>query len=243
MPLFMSAPRVSISMDKAMIGFAIGLNFNISVDVQPIYAMGSYGPVALEPTFYNLVTGTIQVIRLSRPTARQAMIAAANTNSGKTDSKAIDWNGNGSSAATGGNTSVQLTADNPLAINYLYAHLNPAQVMISRLFDITVRLKVAAYGSTSLIKDGAAAGNASGMLNGATSAIDKDTVKQNQSSYKYTDMDWMTIQGCRITGRTTNITFGQIINEPLNFQGLLALPAGLGFDSDHSVQEGVNETI
>jgi hypothetical protein len=47
----------------------------------------------------------------------------------------------------------------------------------------------------------------------------------------------MKIVNCRITGRNTNITMGQIVNEPVNFQGLLALNVDSGFELDTAVKE------
>lgn len=211
-PLFLSAPRVIISIDNALVGMAIGLNFNISVDVQPIYTMGSYGPAALEPTFYNVVTGTIQLIRLSRPTARQKLIASADASkltNDSTSSSAIDWDGKQPSSANGV-TDVSTNSPSLLGQGALYTHLDPANVHLSRLFDMTIKVKVLANKLDA----------------------DKNTVMDSNGNPTYdmskqlVEKHWMAIRGCRITGRTTNITFGQIINEPLNFSGLLVSPVG-----------------
>jgi hypothetical protein len=44
------------------------------------------------------------------------------------------------------------------------------------------------------------------------------------------EVPWMNIQSCRITSRNTNISMGQLVNEPLNFQGLLATHSIQGTD-------------
>jgi hypothetical protein len=226
MPLFLSAPRIEISIDNSLIGMAIGLNFNFSVDVQPIYTVGMYGPAALEPTFYNVVTGTIQLIRLSRPKARQAMIQAANdsklTHDTTTASSALDWN-NQSVPSANGVFEVSKASPTALGKNFLYTHLDPSTVMLSQLFDMTVKVRV------PIVK--------------LQSDLSKDAplpiIDMNQSSTKL--VPWMAIRGCRVTGRTTNITFGQIINEPLNFSGLLVTPVDVNgsdvFSSDWTVKD------
>lgn len=230
MPLFLSAPRVILSIDNALIGMAIGLNFNLSVDVQPIYTMGSYGPAALEPTFYNVVTGTIQIIRLSRPAARKAYIDSSDKepeNEGKTKSTALDWNGKTQGSADGV-AEPSTTSPSVIGSNFLYSHLDPALVQLSRLFDMSIKVKVA----TSAI------------------ALDKDGVQIKDSagnptynaSVSLSEQHWMAIRGCRITGRTTNITFGQIINEPLNFSGLLVSPVGTDGADTWAADNGITDS-
>ena len=215
MPLFLSAPRILISIDNSLIGMAIGLNFNLSVDVQPIYTMGMYGPAALEPTFYNVVTGTIQLIRLSKPSARNAAISVANADSltnSSTGAKALDWD-NKSTPSSGGVTEVSTATTTALGKQHLYAHLDPSLVQLSKLFDMQVRVKV----PVSTIS-GAAISDPNDM------AADGKPFVVDVNNAKLQLVPWMAIRGCRITGRTTNITFGQIINEPLNFSGLLVTP-------------------
>ena len=54
-----------------------------------------------------------------------------------------------------------------------------------------------------------------------------------------TEAHWMTIKDCRIVSRNTNISMGQLVNEPLNFQGLLVTPSGEtpAFSLDNSVTQ------
>jgi hypothetical protein len=71
-------------------------------------------------------------------------------------------------------------------------------------------------------------------------AAGNETVFNNQTDL--VERHWMAIRGCRITGRTTNITFGQIVNEPLNFSGLLVTPVKFStgedsFEADNSVKD------
>jgi hypothetical protein len=51
---------------------------------------------------------------------------------------------------------------------------------------------------------------------------------------------WMRISTCRLISRNANITHGQLVNEPMNFQGLLAttmLTGAPDFSLDTLVKE------
>lgn len=226
-PLFLSAPRVIITVDNMLVGMAIGLNFNISIDVQPIYTMGQYGPAALEPTFYNVITGTIQLIRLSRPTARNDYIQNS-ADPGNTT--ALDWDGE-QAGNNKGTTDVQTNSPSLLGQSALYTHLDPASVAISRLFDMSIKVRVLTDRKIpSLDKDGTKILDSLGKP--VLVAMEAQLEQQN----------WMAIRGCRITGRTTNITFGQIINEPLNFSGLLVTPVNARGEDVFSADNYVKQT-
>ena len=223
MPLFSSAPRITLTIGDSLVGYAIGFNINISVDIQSIYALGNYGPVSLEPTFYNIVTGTMQIIRLSRPSARQALkdLAVSKNIDGRTDNKssALDWNG----AAAVGSTEASNKTVTPVGQSNLYSHLDPSLVLVSALFDMTVQLRVPSTTTST------------------ETIIDKTTTKVLDTTNLERTVNWMSIRGCRLTGRSTNLTMGQIINEPISFNGLLVSPmndAGVDtFSFDSAISE------
>jgi len=207
-------------MDNMIVGFAIGFNINISVDVQPIYAMGTYGPAALEPTYYNMVTGTLQIIRLSRPNARNKIIAQANAQN-------IDGQGTNGSKAIGMNGKDVNTVENETVTavgnSNIYTHIDPDQVLISSLFDISVQLRIQKVAATTF---------------GSVSE-NKNIIMDAENNTEM--VNWMFIRGCRISSRSTNITMGQIVNEPVSFTGLFVTPAALTsgdlFTADSGIQD------
>lgn len=212
-PLFASAPRIKLYINNQVVAYAIGFNFNVSVDVQPVFVLGKFAPVSLEPTMYNTVTGTLQIVRLKSVDLK----AAANTQSGKTDaSQPITTGGitdaeklanaaGGSSAAGGSNT--------PISQSELFRHITPSQLLLSQAFDMQLFMKVP--------KAAAAA------VPGSSTATAVPAVLANT---QLQEVPWMNIQSCRITSRNTNISMGQLVNEPLNFQGLLATHSIQGTD-------------
>jgi hypothetical protein len=214
-PAFATAPRIKLRIGDQLIAYAIGFNFNVSVDVQPVFVLGSYAPVSLEPTLYNTVTGTLQIVRLKTPKAQQSLLDVkrnpTDTNSNIVTNGSVEL---GSTTAVG-------TTNNPLSQSTLFSHLTPSQLILSQSFDLDLYMKVPTA-------QGIAAMNSNGALPLENSATNKtlDEVK------------WMTIKNCRFTSRNTNISQGQLVNEPLNFQGLLANNDGDGFTLDSSVKEG-----
>jgi len=53
------------------------------------------------------------------------------------------------------------------------------------------------------------------------------------------EIAWMKILNCRITSRNTNISMGQLVNEPLNFQGLIAMSDVSDADAEFKPDNGV----
>jgi hypothetical protein len=211
MPMFMAAPRIELRLENTLIGFAIGFNFNISVEVQPVYMLGSVSPVSLEPTYYNVVTGTMQIVRLMSPENRADVVTAADTYMKETTdaaaSESVNWNDISTGTAT--STTGQATAPtNPIGKSNLLTHLDPRLVQISRLFDMSVYVRVP-LATAETFRD------ADKGIVTATKTIDQTKVCN--------PVKWLEIRGCRLTGRSTNITLGQMVNEPINFNGLLAV--------------------
>ena len=192
-PLFSSAPRIKIRANGKLIGYAIGFSVNVSVDVQPVYVIGEYAPVALEPNLYRPVTGSMQIVRLRDLAAGGSLAGFVKNAKGETVAS----------------TDPTLAANNsPLDQKALFKHLEPQTILFSQTFDIDLYMKVPTSET------------AAGVLT-TTEAL------------------WMTIKDCRIVSRNTNISMGQLVNEPLNFQGLLVSPTGetAAFSLDNSVTQ------
>jgi len=139
LPLFNSAPRIRIRLNGRTLAYAIGFNIGISIDVQPISIIGSFQPVALEPLMYNVVTGTMQIIRLVSGVSRNANKAAADLNANKQVTQPASFV---EEPDDGPNT-----ANNPMKRADLYQHLDPRQVLSSRSFDIDLYVRVPVQGS------------------------------------------------------------------------------------------------
>lgn len=240
LPLFAAAPRVSISMAGNVIAHAIGINFNLAVDVEPIFVFGEYGPVALEPKFYNPVTGTIQIIRLANNANRSATAANAFTNTG-TMTKTLDLGLNESraaikhvktyGAATDPDSSEKSTTANAiLSKGGLGNHLDPGKVLVSALFDMTISLRVPTEAVLGSINGQE---NQKEPVDPVSGYSDSKTGPVTLTKY----IDWIQIKGCRLTASNTNITMGQIVNEPVSFTGLLVVPNGVNISLDSSIAD------
>ena len=192
-PLFSSAPRIKIRANSKLIGYAIGFSVNVSVDVQPVYVIGEYAPVALEPNLYRPVTGSMQIVRLRDLAAGGSLAGFVKNAKGETVAS----------------TDPTLAANNsPLDQKALFKHLEPQTILFSQTFDIDLYMKV-------------------------------PTSETADSVLTTTEALWMTIKDCRIVSRNTNISMGQLVNEPLNFQGLLVSPTDetAAFSLDSSVKQ------
>jgi len=212
-PLFASAPRIKLYIDQQLVAYAIGFNFNVSVDVQPVFILGKYGPAALEPTMYNTVTGTLQIVRLKNPTV------IANSG-GKTSIKT-------KAGAAGTEAKGSVTATNtPISQKELFKHITPGQLILSQAFNMQLYMKIPS----------AEAAVAAVAATASTDAVPAKAAILSKTALE--EVEWMRIEGCRITSRNTNISMGQLVNEPLNFQGLLATHASSSFALDGKVTQG-----
>lgn len=175
-PLFSSAPRCKIYISGITVAYAIGFNFNLSVEVQPVMTIGSYGPVSLEPTMYNTVTGTIQIVRLRE-------------------------------------NSTEFT--NSLSQGNLFRHLDPGQILLTESFEIKVFRRGLTKAGQSYVESSVSTVEdvTTATLTTKEATADSSTVNEHL---------WLQIQDCRITSSNTNISMGQLVNQPVNFQGLMA---------------------
>jgi hypothetical protein len=131
-PNMISAPRVTIKINGQPVAYAIGLSLNVGVSINPVYAIGSFQAVSLEPVMYAPVSGVLQVIRLSSPASRDAAKAGAVANNANSLSE----------QKTPYDSFVNSSEDNAI-INQsgLHAHLDPNLVLASATFDIEIYIK------------------------------------------------------------------------------------------------------
>lgn len=214
LPLFATAPRLKIYIQNQPIAYALGFNINVSVEVQDVYVIGQYAPVSNEPTMYNLVTGTMQIQRLVSQTTQNQLNDLANASSQLTSQQGRRAVADYANIAQGGEaTSAAGTSNSILAQGELTRHLDPTKVLTSQAFNIRVFMKVPKI----------EAGNFA------------------SSNPILEEKEWIQIQNCRITSETMNITMGQLVNIPVNFQGLLMTPAVADltqFQLDSAVKQG-----
>jgi hypothetical protein len=195
LPTFATAPRMAIKISGQNLAMAVGFNFNLSVDVQPVYVIGELRPIALEPTMYGIVTGTLQIMKISTAKGRQSRIKNSvkdNFSEGETNaSKAIASEGNGTSSLVynlAANTEISENDNTQLSLSELLAHFTPEKILQSKTFDIDVYTK-----------------------------------DYNPTTGLTTDQLFVSVKNCRFTSRNVNIAMGSITNTPLNFMGLLAV--------------------
>ena len=221
-PLFTSAPRVRIGISRAdgvssLIGFAIGLNLNVSIDIQPINVIGEFSPINVEPTMYNPVTGTIQILRLLLPnkainttevvnSVPAVEAVPADKESGTPAIEAVPGTEYSSQVSKSeASTSGEALSEGFISTRNLHMHFNPRSILSSKTFQLDFFIKVPV------------------SYNGGPA----DQALANTAGVEGHDVEtWMRIKNVRLTSRNTNITLGQLINQPINFQGLMLTPLG-----------------
>jgi hypothetical protein len=210
-PLFTSAPRLRLHINEQAVAYAIGFNVNIAIDVQPVQVIGQFSGMSLEPTVYNVVTGTMQIIKLISGSTKveQAALVKSEPLIGNGVTTVATKNADGTVKVEAQTSVTEVTASSKADTNSLlsqqslFAHLDPSKVLISRSFDMDLYLTVPVAANIAATGTAPAVGQLS--LNG-------------------TPARWMRIKYCRLTSRNTNIAHGQLVNEPVNFQGLMATP-------------------
>lgn len=209
-PLFVSAPRLVLGVRDGngnfiKIAYAIGLSVNVSTTVQPVYVIGDFGPVSYEPTMYNPVTGSFQIVRLQSKNFKDKRVA--NAKALYSESKILNKD-----TIT---ASVPDVDNNIITQANLFKHLNPAEVLMSSSFDIEIYFNINGYGHAIT----------SSQVNNFNSTTTPPAAN-DPKLFKF-----MTLKDCRITSRNVNLAQGQFVNEPLNFMGLLAIQSGEALDS------------
>jgi len=240
-PLFTSGPRIVMKVNGVAIAYAIGLSIDVSVDVTPINILGQFSLASLESTFFNVVTGSMQIIRLRSPqsateAAAKAALNASSYSAVNSQYTTFDPNtGMTAIANTEGGPQTPLTGINSNSIvsqKNLHMHLNPEFVLLSSTFDIDMYIKVP-------IPTNAAVQNHLNNGLGATAALEYGKEKEY-----FEEKLWLSVKNCRLTSRNTNIRLGQVVNEPVSFQGLfVSVTTGaesgiLPFSADVGVVDG-----
>lgn len=150
LPLFASAPlcKISISLDgvETTIAYAVGLSVNVGINLQEVRVLGQYEVEAIEPLAMMPVTGSFQVIRLLTEATRKATVTAASSDANNSplvrtkdevqgiaglSKDAVIANSSVSDSGTGA-----LTGSSELA-----KHLDPRTILLSKSFDITIKMK------------------------------------------------------------------------------------------------------
>lgn len=212
-PLFSTAPRIKLKINQENIAFAIGMNINVSVDIQPVQILGKFGPVSTEPTMYNTVSGTMQIIRVISSEDLASTAAALNdpANAALNQGNPLVKSADGESTLEAGSAVTEFGSNNPLVQNSIIRHMDPRSVLLSTTFDMELFMRVPDPSKT-----------------GVTEALDQDNTNDpavgvldvNSADGGLIEVPWMTIRQCRITSRNINISVGQLVNEPVSFQGI-----------------------
>lgn len=228
-PLFISAPRLIIGIRNSKnefkkIGYAIGLNINVSTTVVPIQVLGDFAPIGYEPTQYQPVSGSFQIIRLQ--SLAQRTTRKSNSQLLYKDSKTV----NPALIDTTVSTVADTGGNNVLYENNIWDHLDPTKILTSSTFDIEVYLNYTGYGHDVSSTEAQTLVSALDATPAANKIIGSTA---NVSLVKF-----MVLHDCRLTSRNVNIAQGQLVNEPLNFQGLLAQQR---FDTDNTLRR--NEAL
>ena len=209
-PLFVSAPRLVIRFNSTNVAYAVGISIDVSVDVKPVFTLGNFGALSYEPTMYQPVRGSMQLLKL---------IPQANPGAGSPSEAGAAAAALGSDLSAGAGVPFQTGAQAPynasdagwnalaaqakndnslLKVDNTFRHLDPTTVLLSSSFDITMFLNV---------------------------------------DHTLPTVQFMNITDCRLTGRSISMSMGQLLAEPVTFEGLLAQSSG--FSADNHFKDGI----
>jgi len=192
-PVFVSAPQIKLVLDGVSVAYAIGISLSVNIDVQSVYAFGNYGPIAVDPLQYGVVSGTLQIVKLANtdvngdqnaPDKSASILNARKVASDTLHANDKIFNEAGTVLTPAGGT----TGGNSPLFGKLLKHLNPAQVLLSETFDMQIKL-----------------------------------FHGNAAQNSKTEISLLTVKNCRISGANMNLSMGSIVNEPVSFQGLLLI--------------------
>jgi hypothetical protein len=145
LPLFASAPLCTIEINSTKIAYAVGLSLNVGISLQEIRVLGQYELESIEPMAMMPVTGSFQVIRLLTQTLRTENVVAATAASNslvRTKEEVGDLKGLAKDAVIA-NSSVSEQGTGALTgSSELAKHLDPRTILLSKSFDITIKMKV-----------------------------------------------------------------------------------------------------
>jgi hypothetical protein len=242
LPLFTSAPRLELYFGNQKVAYAVGLSLRVSVDLTPVRTFGKYGLASIEPTMYNPVTGTLQIMKLASPAFRGNAINAAKILNSKLVSKtptSVSFDattGDATMSATEGEIASSLDGANWTSQKQIMAQLNPGTIIISQTFDAVLYMKTPTFEVPNLDKDNKQVVDAEGK------PIKSYSITENAYS---SSQPWLKLVDIRIGSRNTNISIGRIVNQPVSFQALLATPvirnADGGDDNVFSLDTGMGQ--
>lgn len=241
-PFFASAPRLSLKIDGARVGYAIGLTLNISVTVEPIKVLGMFETLTLEPLAYLPVSGSMRIIKLLPSTQQSSVTTNAKAYAEPFTTGAGGSTDNYQAGVINGDELVSRGDQ-----SFLYAQVSPGTILLSKSFDIDVMIKRTTVGVQAKI-DAAAKSRAS-KIAAAYQAYSQETdaklkVTLEESFNKlvndkydpfnhldfYDETSFMSIRDCRITGMDSEISPARLMEESVTYQGLLAISQNEAMD-------------
>lgn len=209
-PLFSSAPRIQIKINGNPVAYAVGFNMNMSVNVQPVRVLGAYSPVSYEPTLVNVVSGSMQILKLIPPNVQTGIKNLA----GKGGASNILTNANDNTAAA-----AAVSGNSVPEVHALQRHLDPRFIMLSETFDITIRLTQVAGALHT------------GIRHTSVSSL-VDSLQGENSEVIQTQIE---ARECRLVGRSANISLGQLLNETVQWEGLITSDSAIDGDAEDGI--------
>jgi hypothetical protein len=200
LPLFASAPLCTIEIKEGAsytkIAYAVGLNLNVGISLQEIRVLGQFEVESIEPVAMMPVTGSFQVIRLLKESTREA---------------------NRKATATDKENSLVRLKDEVKDVKGLAKDAVIPESVLSE------KGAGALTGSTELAKH----------LDPRTILLSKSfdikinmkvpSVKVGAEWKQGTEVVFMEVLDCRLSGASANITPSALLTESVEFQGLLAV--------------------
>ncbi|NBP02908.1 MAG: hypothetical protein EBU90_22910 [Proteobacteria bacterium] len=145
LPLFASAPLCTIEVDSAKIAYAVGLSLNVGISLQEIRVLGQFELESIEPMAMMPVTGSFQVIRLLTEAVRKENVSAATKMPNslvRTKEEVGDLKGLAKDAVIANSTTSEQGTGALTGSSELAKHLDPRTILLSKSFDITIKMKV-----------------------------------------------------------------------------------------------------
>ena len=213
MPLFVAAPRVVLKVADVVIGYAIGLRVNVTLDIERVKILGQFEPIAIEPMFLPPCSGTFRVVRLLSFDSRTANSAAAvaTRDNNVLDPKVTDNDPFGSAVAVAPAASGSLTepaSGSVLGQGALSRHLDPEKILYSQTFDMDLYIKVPNIAASHI---------GTGNILNADAPIITGTATD-----VYFEEHFLKVKDCRLSGASVDLTPGRLLEEPFSFEGLIA---------------------
>lgn len=215
---FLTAPRIKIYVDNQPLAYAVGFNINLSVSLADVNVIGSYAPIAQEAVQYNVVSGSMQIVRVLNQNTQTTLNTLANAAPQLTSAGAIRPTTDFNALGTDGQVVAPSGTANSVTTGLLARHLSPERVLLSKSFQIRLFLKVPNIGD------------------------DGQPVITPANPQGLKEIEFMVINDCRITSDSVSISMGSLVSTPVSFQGLLATPSVDGvvqFQSDSIVRQSV----